>query len=424
MPKKQTKKPEASKPSAPIIKTLSLDDLAPADYNPRTISDDALDGLRKSIERFDLVQPIIWNERTKRIVGGHQRVKALRQLGRTEAQVVVVDLPETEEKALNIALNSPAIAGEFTDDLQALLDEIAQEDEALFEDLRLGELVIEVEEASAVVGLTDPDAIPEAPSDPITKQGDLWLLGRHRLLCGDSTNALDVARLLGDAMPSLMVTDPPYGVEYDPSWRASIPDKKRKKGSSKNKNTQKLGVVEKDDKADWRDAWALWDGDACYVYHAGLFGAVVLESLEACDLIARSQIIWGKENFTFGRGDYHWKHEPCWYAVRKGRSSGRNDDRTQATVWEIPARDDSGHGHGTQKPVECMARPIRNHVFSEVYDPFLGSGTTMIAAEKEGVTCYGMEISPRYCDVIVKRWEDFTGQKAVLSAPTGDVVNG
>jgi hypothetical protein len=150
MPKKQTKKPEASKPSAPIIKTLSLDDLTPADYNPRTISDDALDGLRKSIERFDLVQPIIWNERTKRIVGGHQRVKAMRQLGRTEAQVVVVDLPETEEKALNIALNSPAIAGEFTDDLQALLGELAQEDEALFEDLRLGELVIEVEEEAAL----------------------------------------------------------------------------------------------------------------------------------------------------------------------------------------------------------------------------------------------------------------------------------
>ena len=207
--------------------------------------------------------------------------------------------------------------------------------------------------------------------------GDLWELDSgkgyaHRLICGDCTDKAVVEKAF-DIQPEIMVTDPPYGVEYDPSWRAD---------AGVNHNDAKMGKVENDDIADWTPAWQLFDGDVAYVYHAGIMSGIVQRSLESCGFIARSQIIWNKDRMALSRGDYHWKHEPCWYVVRKGKLAKRTDDRTQVTVWDIPARDDSGHGHGTQKPIECMERPIRNHNFEVVYDPFLGSGTTLIACER------------------------------------------
>lgn len=393
------------------IRTLPLAALIPATYNPRTISDAALAGLRKSIERFDLVQPIIWNERTANIVGGHQRVKALQQLGRTEAQVVVVDLPESEEKALNVALNSPAIAGEFTDDLQALLADIEASDAALFADLRLSELKIDIEFESTPL-LTDPDEVPDPPAEPITKPGDLWLLGGHRVLCGDSTVATDVERLLAGAAPQMMVTDPPYGVNYDPDWR-----NRADRANGKPDCARAIGLITNDDRADWADSYALFPGDVAYVWHPpGAIQGIFLESLERCGFEIRITIVWAKNQFPIGRGHYHVKHEPCFYAVRKNKAAGWIGDRKQTTLWEIDKPRKSETGHGSQKPVECMARPMRNHEASEVYDPFLGSGTTLIAAEQLGRRCYGMEISPAYCDVIVKRWEQATGKKATLEA--------
>jgi DNA modification methylase len=149
-----------------------------------------------------------------------------------------------------------------------------------------------------------------------------------------------------------------------------------------------------------------------YVWHAGLHACEVAASLVTAGFQLRSQIIWAKDRFAISRGDYHWQHEPAWYAIRKGGSANRTDDRTQSTVWQVAAREDDGHGHGTQKPVEVMARPIRNHHVDEVYDPFLGSGTTLIAAEQLGRRCFGLEIESAYCDVVVMRWEGLTGEKA------------
>lgn len=252
-------------------------------------------------------------------------------------------------------------------------------------------------------GLTDPDAVPEKPVDPVTKPGDLWLLGKHRLLCGDSTSAPDVARLLDGAVPTLMVTDPPYGVEYDPEWRMD---------AGLTGNTARMGKVMNDDRADWTEAWKLFPGDVAYVYHAGVFTSTVQQSLERAGFAIRAQIIWAKDRLALSRGDYHWQHEPCWYAVREGGKGHRTDDRTQTTLWAIPARDDAGHGHGTQKPVECMERPVRNHLADTVYEPFAGSGTTVIACERTGRACIAMELDPGYCDVVVRRWEEFTGRKA------------
>jgi DNA modification methylase len=261
---------------------------------------------------------------------------------------------------------------------------------------------------SVQAGKTDPDDIPaERPTG--IQSGDLFELGRHRLLCGDATAPADVARVLGDVTPVLMVTDPPYGVEYDPAWRAE---------AGINHNTQKLGRVANDDRADWRNAWALFPGSIAYVWHAGLKASIVQTSLEVSGFELRSQIIWAKDRMALSRGDYHWQHEPCWYAVRRGAQGRRTDDRTQTTLWTIPARDDAGHGHGTQKPVECMRRPMQNHEVGDVYEPFCGSGTTIIAAEQLGRRCAAIEIEPRYVQVVIDRFEAFAGSRAIkVGAP-------
>jgi DNA modification methylase len=192
-------------------------------------------------------------------------------------------------------------------------------------------------------------------------------------------------------------TDPPYGVGYDPTWRAI---------AGINNNRGKMGIVVNDDRADWTPAWELFTGDVVYVWHAGLHASEVQASLECCGFVMRSQIIWAKDRMALSRGDYHWQHEPCWYAVRKGQEGHRTADRSQTTLWQIPARDDSGHGHGTQKPLECMARPIRNHDYQIVYDPSCGSGTTMVACEQLDRKCGAIEISEPYCAVILQRMSE------------------
>ena len=247
--------------------------------------------------------------------------------------------------------------------------------------------------------------------------GDVWEVPSkrmsgisHRVVCGDATNADVYAAACAGQIPWMMVTDPPYGVTYDPGWRDTelhIP-----MGDALNKMT---GTVANDDRAGWEAAYALFGGDVAYVWHASSFIAQVQQDLKAVGFDTRSLIIWVKPNFAISRGDYHWQHEPCWYAVRKGQPARRNDDRTQSTVWQIAwlgavgrshDENDAATGHGTQKPLECMQRPIRNHVFPPgtcVYDPFLGSGTTLIAAEMEGRICCGCELSPGYVAVVLER---------------------
>ncbi len=278
---------------------------------------------------------------------------------------------------------------------------------------------------AAAPGLTDPDAVPGERATDI-QEGDLFEIGPSRIICGDATKASVVARLLGDATPILMVTDPPYGIQYDPSWRAK---------AGINKNTEKLGAVLNDDEADWTEAWRLFPGDVAYVYHAGLKSSIVQASLELAEFTLRAQIVWAKDRLALSRGDYHWQHEPCWYGVRDGKKGHRTKDRSQSTlwriptpdahvadgapppeqttVWEIPSREDGGHGHGTQKPVECMARPMRNHVAPEVYEPFSGSGTSIIAGQMLGRRVYAIELNPSYVQIAIDRWEAFTGKKAV-----------
>ncbi len=204
------------------------------------------------------------------------------------------------------------------------------------------------------------------------------------------------------------MTDPPYGVGYDPSWRER---------AGVNTASAAKGKVLNDDRADWREAWPLFPGEVAYVWHGALHAAVVAESLAASGFAIRSQIIWDKTRLVIGRGDYHWRHEPCWYAVRKGRTGHWSGDRSQTTVWAIPHRRNDT-GHGTQKPVLCMQRPIENNSSpgQAVYEPFGGSGTTIIAAEVTGRACHAIELDPAYVDVAVQRWQAFTGVAAVHEA--------
>src|SRR5581483_3966830 len=229
---------------------------------------------------------------------------------------------------------------------------------------------------------------------------------KHRLVCGDSTNADDVARALNGVAPHLMVTDPPYGVNYDPSWRERF---------AVSPGNLATGAVLNDDRADWREAWALFPGDVAYVWHGALHARVVAESLQASGFVIRSQIIWDKTRLVIGRGDYHWQHEPCLYCVRSGRTGHWAGGRDQTTVWAVPHRR-SESGHGTEKPVECMKRPMENNSSpgQAVYEPFCGSGTSIIAAEITSRACHAIELNPAYVDVAIERWQAFTGEAASL----------
>jgi DNA modification methylase len=238
----------------------------------------------------------------------------------------------------------------------------------------------------------------------------LWLLGGHRLVCGDSTDPETVALALDAASPRLMVTDPPYGVSYDPAWRD---DPRLKPFIGEKRAKCATGKVWNDDRADWREAWALFPGDVAYVWHSSLQHGVVERGLNEAGFVIRSQIVWDKGRLIISRGHYHWRHEPCLYAVRKGRTAGWTGDRRQVTVWQIPhRRNDSGHA--AQKPIECMLRPILNHTAPGdwVYDPFVGSGTTILAAEKSGRRCAAVEIDPDHCATVIARWEAISGDRA------------
>jgi DNA modification methylase len=254
----------------------------------------------------------------------------------------------------------------------------------------------------------------ESPSAlaPTSRPGDLWLLGPHFLVCGDATDPAMVAKALQGAIPNLMVTDPPYGVSYDPEWR----ERAARAGLlGRSIGAGAMGQVVNDDRCDWTAAWRLFPGDVAYVWHSSLHASQVEANLVNAGFVTRSQIIWDKGRLIISRGHYHWRHEPCWYAVRKGRTAGWTGDRKQTTVWQVPHHR-SETGHATQKPVECMGRPMLNHSRpgDHVYDPFVGSGTTILAANDLGLVCHAIEIDPAYVDVVVGRWEQATGRSAAL----------
>lgn len=391
----------------PQVERIAVSELIPYANNSRTHSDEQVAKIAASLREFGWTNPVLITK-DNGIIAGHGRVLAARKLGLHDVPCLrLAHLTPTQVRAYVIADNRLALDAGWDEELlklelEALRDEGFDLDITGFEEDEIADLLID-----GTTGLTDENEVPATPEVAVSKLGDVWVLdGRHRIVCGDSCDKDTVARLLAGVKPHLMVTDPPYGVKYDPKWRNEA-------GVS---NSERTGVVLNDDIADWTDAWRLFPGDVAYIWHAALHSSTVATSMTATGFTLRAQIIWAKPALVMGRGDYHWQHEPCWYAVRKGATGHWAGDRKQTTLWSISAKgQDCETIHGTQKPVECMLRPMLNNSSpgQAVYEPFSGSGTTIIAAEKSGRICYAVELNPPYVDVAVERWQRFTGKVAV-----------
>jgi len=402
-----------------VVTYRSVSDLIPYVNNSRTHSDEQVAQIAASMKEFGWTNPILVDEEGV-IIAGHGRLLAAQRLKMDSVPTISIEgLSKAQRKALVIADNKMAMNAGW--DMSLLALELGELD---LEGFDLGLTGFSVDELDKLLmpeqieGNTDPDAVPELPAFPIAEKGDVWLLGRHRLVCGDSTMADDVAKALNGVSPHLMVTDPPYGVNYDPSWRS----KALKDGAKRAE-----GKVMNDDKADWREAWALFPGEVAYVWHAMKTSGVVYESLEASGFSIRSEIVWVKPRLILSQGNYHPQHESCWYAVKDKGKAHWAAGRDQTTVWHIDHQK-SETGHGTQKPVDAMKRPIENNSSAgqAIYEPFLGSGTTLIACEMTGRNCHALELDPLYVDVAVQRWQDFTGEQAVLDGDgrTYDEIKG
>jgi len=396
------------------IRTLNIDQLVPADYNPRKKlkpGDAEYEKLKRSLQEFGYVDPVIWNERTGHVIGGHQRLQVLIDSGETEVQVSVVDLDEDQEKALNIALNK--ISGEW--DMAALaelLDELKRTDL----DLALtGFDADEVDELFRKMQTTDEvkeddfnvDAATAGITEPVSKLGDIWQLGRHRLMCGDATVAADVERLMDGKKADMVFTDPPYGVEYTGGLQF-------KDGEVEKNNRQMIKNDESDDiYTEVIPVIASICNGPCYTWFAETKASKLYTAVEAVGDI-HSLIIWVK-NGGYGalNANYKQKHEPCLYWKPKGKKLNFVGPTTETTIWEI-CKDGVNKLHPTQKPVELAAKAIKNHSAGLVVDLFGGSGSTLIACEQLNRICYMMELDEKYVDVIIRRWEELTGQKAEL----------
>ena len=408
MPMANTRTELAVTPAAlPLAITYRpIGDLIPYARNARTHSEAQVALIAVSIREFGFTNPVLVDG-ANGIIAGHGRVMAAGKLGLAAVPVIeLAHLSEAQKRAYVLADNKLAERAGW--DVEMLALEVADLATLGIDLMDLGFTGRELDELLRQNG-ADPreDEVPPVPDVPVSRPGDVWLLGPHRLICGDATDATIVARVLNGVTPHLMVTDPPYGVSYDPEWR-------NRAGASE---TKRVGKVMNDDRADWRAAWALFPGEVAYIWHGALHAAVVAESLEAAGFAIRSQIIWAKERLVLSRGHYHWQHEPCWYAVRSAGTGHWSGDRKQTTLWSIPSGDqDADTVHGTQKPVECMRRPMLNNSSpgQAVYEPFCGSGSSLIAAETTGRVCHAVELDPAYVDVALLRWQAFTGKEAVL----------
>ena len=365
--------------------------------------------LEESLRRYGAGRSLVVDRRGV-VIGGNKTLAAAHRAGLTRTIVV----PTTGEDVVVVQRTDLDLATDPRAKELALADNRVQEvslewDPEALQRLAasgadLGPLWTHDELARVLRpagAIADPgaqlDRAAELQAQWQTARGQLWQIGRHRLCCGDATDASDVSRLLGEARPRLMVTDPPYGVEYDPAWRNEAAAKGLIAFAA-----SREGNVRNDETVNWAPAWALSPTDVAYVWHAGRHASEVQAGLQSAAFEVRAQIIWAKAGFAISRGHYHWQHEPCWYAVRRDASAHWIGDRSQTTLWSIGLDDNVAGGHATQKPVECMARPIRNHA-GDVYDPFVGSGTTLVAAEGLGRRGYAMEIDPGYVAVTVER---------------------
>jgi len=366
-----------------------------------------------SLHKYGWIDRVLANLRTKHILDGHLRVD--QAISNLEALIPVKWIDVDEETELEILAVFDAITAYAEPDLDVLADllevvsfeegdPLADLMEALSMDSGLGSLA----EGHADAPPADMDEAEALLKEWGVEAGQLWGLGRHRLMCGDATNKLAVRRVLGGAQPHLCITDPPYGVEYDAEWRQEAAADGHLWYAAR-----RTGKVRNDSQANWEHVWSLFPGDVIYAWHSALHELDVADSLVDAGFELRTQIIWAKDSLAISRGHYHWQHEPLLYAVRKDGRADWDGDRSQSTVWYMGLDPNVTGGHSTQKPLEAMARPMRNHT-GDVFEPFAGTGTTILAAENLWRRCYAMEIVPAYCAIILQRWVDATGTQPVM----------
>ena len=385
------------------IQKKNVKELLPADYNPRKDlkpGDPEYEKLKRSIEQFGYVEPVIWNEQTGRVVGGHQRLKVLIDMGITEVDVVVVSLSDEKEKALNIALNK--ISGAWDNEKLALVIADLQGtdfDVSLtgFDPEELDDLFRDDVKNGVKEDDFDVDAELEKPC--FSKAGDLWLLGDHRLFCGDSTNPETFDLLMNGKKANLVVTDPPYNVNYEGS-------------AGKIKNDS---MAEDQFEQFLLDAYlqmeaAMADDASIYVFHSDSHGLAFRKAFDAAGFYLSGCCIWKKQSLVLGRSPYQWQHEPVLFGWKKKGKHQWYTGRKESTIWEFDKPKKNGD-HPTMKPVALMSYPIMNSTMTGclVLDPFGGSGSTLIACEQTGRVCYTVELDEKFCDVIVNRYRDQVG---------------
>jgi len=391
------------------IQEVAVDKLIPYAKNSRTHSPEQVGQIAASIKEFGFRNPILVDG--VGIIAGHGRLMAAQKLGLDKVPTIdCSDMSESQKKAYIIADNKLALNAGWdnamlTIELQDLEDEGFDLTLTGFDDKELDALLNVIDGTD---GLTDEDAVPETPIEPKTKLGDIYILGNHRLMCGDSTSIDAVEKLMDGQLADQLVTDPPYNVEYEG-------------GSKKREQIKNDEMADNEFRQFLKDVYiaanaVMKAGAVFYIWHADMESYNFKGAARDMGWKVRQTIIWNKDNSAFGRSDYHWKHEPCLYGWKEGAAHLWASDRKQTTVIECK-RPSKSNLHPTMKPVELMEYQILNNTKGSdiVLDLFGGSGSTLIAAEKIGRCSRIMELDPKYCDVIVKRWEDFTGKKAVLS---------
>lgn len=384
------------------IEKKSTADLFPADYNPRKDlkpGDAEYEKLKRSIEQFGYVEPVIWNKNTSRVVGGHQRLKVLIDMGITEVECVVVELSEEKEKALNIALNK--ISGEWDKDkLSSLIADLQCAD---FDVSLTGFDTAEIDELLSVgkdVKDDDFDVDAEMKKPTITHPGDVWTLGRHRLVCGDSTKTETYDLLMCGKKANLVVTDPPYNVNYEGSA-----------GKIQNDNLANDKFYEFLLAAFTNMEAVMADDASIYVFHADTEGLNFRRAFTDAGFYLSGCCIWKKQSLVLGRSPYQWRHEPVLFGWKKAGKHEWYSGRKETTIWEFDKPKKNGD-HPTMKPIPLLAYPITNSSMSNtlILDPFGGSGSTLIACEQTDRSCYTIELDEKFCDVIVKRYIEQVGK--------------
>jgi len=385
------------------IEKLKTELLIPADYNPRKDlkpGDPEYEKLKRSIEQFGYVEPVIWNKTTSHVVGGHQRLKVLLDMGITEVECVVIEMNEEKEKALNIALNK--ISGDWDKDkLMLLIADLqgADFDVSLtgFEPAELDALFKDSLKDGIHEDDFDVDAELQKPA--LTKQGDVWKLGQHRLVCADSTKADTFTLLMDGKLANLVVTDPPYNVNYEGSA-----------GKIKNDNMGNEAFYDFLLEAFKNTETAMAKDASIYVFHADTEGLNFRKAFAESGFYLSGTCIWKKQSLVLGRSPYQWQHEPVLFGWKKSGKHNWYADRKQTTIWEFE-KPRKNADHPTMKPVALVAYPILNSSLSNciVLDPFGGSGSTLIACEQTDRICYTIELDEKYCDVIVKRYIEQVG---------------